>query len=452
MRKHLLSILLIGLLCLALTGCDSYPSDGPKVAAGDYVQTVLLYDGDGTLTADEIFRRCWRIGEDGSLQYKLETAEDFVDCGSPKQYYTTPDKFTAAFAAPEQLVSAEYLLTEITDGQLYTQDSYDILLLRAAEESTLLATVRDDTVTTLFLLESGEIPPTAIPMDYQWDPYAVSDIYSNIFGHRFETDFQSMVTAIMNGDSSFYCSDSSNAQRLVAYGDACFPPYSQLVANIFFDEGMAHIIYKTFHEEERLEVLDSFRRSIEYLVSSALKEGDTPTTMAIALYNAYSYQITYDYGADYEDKTLTTYRAMTEYTGIARNFAAAYAYLCTQMGIDAVPAGGLSAAGIAHDWTLLRLGDRYFYADPTWESNKGGTGLRYFGMTTQQRYDDDRFLAHYTSIANSNVLWGNNIDVSDERFFPLQDVVDILQMWRVDGKLTIRGINAAGETVELTAE
>lgn len=454
MRNPLFSILLIAAVCCLLSGCSSgsYPADGAKVQPGDYVQAVLLYDSDGALTADEIFRRCWRIAEDGGLQYKLETAEDFVDCGMPKAHYITPEQLAGSFAAPERLVAAEYLLTEITDGRIYSHDGYDILLLRAAEESTLLATVKNNTVTTLFLLDSGEIPPTAVPMAYQWNPYAVSDIYSSIFGHRFETDFQAMVGAIMNGDSTFYCSDSSNAARLHTYGDAIFPPYSQLVANIFFEEGMAHIIYRTFHDEDRLAVLDNFRRSIEYLVGSALKEGDTPSTMAIALYNAYSYQITYDHSANFEDKTLTTYRAMTEYTGIARNFAAAYAYLCTQMDINAVPVGGLNANNVSHDWTLLQIDNRYFYADPAWETDKGGTGLRYFGMTTQQRYDDDRFLAHYTSVANSNALWGNNIDVSDERFFPLQDIVDVEQMWRTEGKLTIRGTNADGETIELSVE
>lgn len=452
MRKHLLSIFLTMLLCLGLTGCGGYPTDSAKVEPGDYVQSVLLYDGNGTLTADEIFRRYWRIGEDGSLQSKLETAEEFTNCGSPTEHYVTPEKLSEAFPAPEHFASAQALLTEITDGQLYKQDGYDILLLRAAQGSTLLATMENGTVTTLFQLEAGTIPPTALPMDYRWDPYAVSDIYSNIFGHRFESDFQSMVSAILNGDSSFYCSDSANAQRLHTYGDACFPPYSQLVANIFFEEGMAHIIYKTFNDADRLAILDNFCRSIEYLVGSALKEGDSPATMAIALYHAYVYQITYDHTASYEDRSLTTYRAMTEYTGIARNFAAAYAYLCTQMGIDAVPAGGINTGGLSHDWTLLWLDGRYYYADPTWETTAGGTGLQFFGMTTQQRYDDHQFLAHYTNIANSNVLWGNNIDVSDEKFFPLQDIVDIKQMWRTDGKLTIRGTNAAGEAIELTAE
>ena len=450
-RLFLITTVLV-LLCTLLAGCGGYAPGGPKVESGDYVQAVLLYDGAGTLTADEIFRRFWRIGEDGSLQYKLETAEEFVDCGMPKNYYVSPEDFKEAFANPQQLISAEYLLNAITDGKRYNCDGYDIVLLRAGEESTLLATMEGDQATALFLLEQGEIPPTAIPLAYEWDPYAVSDIYSNIFGHRFESDFRSMVQAIMNGDNTFYCSDSSNAARLHAYGDAIFPPYSQLVANIFFDEGYAHIIYKTFFDADRLAVLDEFQRSIEYLVRSALKEGDSPATMAIALYHAYAYQITEDEGVFHDDKNLTTFRAMTRYAGVAKNFATAYAYLCTQMDINAVPVGGLSAYNVSHDWTLLQFEGRYYYADPTWESRAGGTGLRYFGMSTQQRYDDDKFLAHYTNVANSNVLWGNNIDVSDEQFRPLQEIVDIQQMWRTNGNLTIRGINKAGEIVTLTVQ
>lgn len=453
MKKRLFLICVAAaMLCGLLAGCGGYAPNGAKVEPGDYEQTAVLYDVAGVLTADEIFRRFWRIGEDGSLQYKLETSEAFVDCGTPKDHYISSEDFLACFENPALLVSAESLLGEITDGKIYPQVNGDILVLRGGEGCTLLATLVDRQVTSLFLLEKGEIPPTAIPLNYEWDPYAVSDIYSNIFGHRFESDFRSMVQAIMNGDSTFYCSDSANAARLHTYGDAIFPPYSQLVANIFFEEGYAHIIYKTFFDADRIAVLDEFQRSIEYLVRGALKEGDTPATMAIALYHAYAYQITEDEGVYHDDKNLTTYRAMTGYAGVSRNFAAAYAYLCTQMNINAVPVGGLSAYNVAHDWTLLQFDGRYYYADPTWESRAGGTGLRYFGMSTQQRYDDDKFLAHYTNVANSNVLWGNNIDVSDEQFRPLQEVIDIKQMWRTDGNLTVRGTDKNGEEITVTAQ
>ena len=457
MNKHLLSICLITVLCLLLTGCaGGYPADGAKVEAGDYLQQVLLYDSLGTLTADEIFHRCWRVGEDGRLQAKLETQEDFIDYGSGRDYYLSAKKLKNLFTAPDQMMSVEYLLNDITDGQIYQQGDTDILLLRSAEGSTLLATMGkidgQNRITALFLLEQGEIPPTSVPIEYTWNPYLVSGIYNNIYGHRFSVDFQAMVTAIINGENTFYCSDSANAARLHAHGADIFPPYAKIVANIFYDNGMAHIIYKTFHDPDRVAYLQDFQRSINYLIGSALKQGDNYATTAIALYHALSYQLTLDTESEPDDKNLTAYRALTEFTGNAKNFAAAYAYLCTQMGIHASTAGGVSNRSASHDWTILYMDWRYYYADPTMETQAGGTGLRYFGLTTQQRYEQHGFLPHMTNIADSNTLWGDNVDVSDGKFAPLQEIVEIEQMWRTDGKLTVRGIDTKGETVTITID
>lgn len=452
MKKHLLLIFLLAATCITLWGCtDGNTSDSPKIESGDYRQQVLLYDRNGTLTTDEIFSRFWRLNEDGTLQSKLETEEGFIAHGKGQSYRTSEKNLNSLFDGDDRLYSVQHLTNRITDGKRYQQGDEDILLLRNADGSVLLALLEKDglrsTVSALFLLEPGDIPPTSSPIEYEWDPLAVSTMYNKIYGHRFTVDFQSMVNAIMNNKRSFYCSDPDNAQLLHTHAADLFPPYSQIVANVFYEDGKANIIYKSFDPAERRVYLDEFRRSIEYLINSALKQDDNEVTVAIALYHALSYQLTADAYTDPEDKTLTTYRALTEYTGSSKTFASAYAYLCNQMGISAVTAGGVSNTLISHDWTLLVLNDRYYYADPTMETLAGGTGLRYFGLTSQQRYEDHGYAAHMTSIGNTALLWGNNLDISDTRFAPVQSVVNVDRLWRTDGKLTVYGTNAKGESL-----
>ena len=462
MKKTLYAALLAA-FCILLTGCSNpYPKDGPKIEAGDYIQQALLYDNGSELTSEEIYARSWRIGEKLELQDKLENLEEFRSYGKSKIYGTTAAELMDAIAQPEQLTDAGYTIGEITDGRRYKSETgHDILLMRTAEGDTLLATIYEENETmllsSLFLLEQGEIPPTVQALDFAWNPYAISGFLSALYDHRFPLDFNAMITAILQGEDYFYCSDENNIERLTRYGGEIFPPYSTLVANIFYSDGVAQIVYKV-SDGERITILNDFNRALTSLIEQAVKQDDDPVTAAIALYRAYTYQIMYDYDAITDAESimqntdLSAYRALTEYCGRSEGFAAGYAYLCTQVGIKAISAGGTSNSGVAHDWTLLELDGRYYYADPTMETQAGGLGLRYFGMNAQQRYYNGWFPNHNVNIGHSNILWGNGLDISDTRFTDLQQFATVDGILRTDGKAVIFGSNANGDKLTYTVD
>lgn len=462
MKKTLFAALLAA-VCILLTGCtDPYPADGPKLQPGDYIQQTLLYDNGSELTSEEIYSRSWRIGEKLELQDKLENLEEFRSYGKAKIYGTTAEELMGGIGQPEQLTAAGYTIGEITDGRRYTSENgHDVLLLCTADSDTLLATVYEEggntLLSSLFLLEQGEIPPTVQALDFSWNPYAISGFISALYDHRFPLDFNAMVGAILQGEDYFYCSDENNIGRLTRYGGEIFPPYTPLVANIFYSDGVGQIVYKV-SDDERIAILNDFDRALTSMIEQAVKQDDDPVTAAIALYRAYTYQIMYDYDAVTDAESimqntdLSAYRALTEYCGRSEGFAAGYAYLCTQVGIKAISAGGTGSSGTTHDWTLLELDGRYYYADPTWETEAGGLGLRYFGMNAQQRYENGGFPNEKVNVGHSNILWGNGLDISDTRLIPLQEFAVVDGLLRADGNTVIYGYNADGEKIHYTME
>ena len=197
--------------------------------------------------------------------------------------------------------------------------------------------------------------------------------------------------------------------------------------------GIHQRIYKYFSQVSRL-------------IETAVLESDSPAMTAIALYHCYSSTISYDYSAA-EDEIITDvscYRGLMELSGICQSFAGAYAYLCQQCGIDAVPTSGITEDGVAHEWTLIKLDGCYYYADPTYENGNGGNGLQYFGITDERRKNTDGYMPEYNNIGNTNTIWGKDIDISDNRFAELWNIVYIKKLLHQNEKLYIYGQTADG--------
>jgi hypothetical protein len=459
MKKSILAVLAAA-VCILLTGCTNpYPDDGPKIESGDYIQQALLFDNGSYATSEEIHARSWRINEDLTLEDKLENLEEFRSYGKGKIHGTSASELMAGIADTALLTQAGYTIDEITDGRLYANNNgHDILLMRTAAEDTLLATVYEDSGTkalsSLFLLKEGEIPPTISAIDFGWNPYALSGFVSALYDHRFPVDFNAMVSAILQGEDYFFCADMNNIDRLTQHGEDIFPPYAQIVANIFFTDGVGQIVYKVT-DAERIEILNQFDRSVSYMIEQAVKQDDNPATAAIALYRAYTYQIMYDYDAVtdavsmMQNTDLSAYRALTEYEGQAESFAAGFAYLCNQIGVKAISVGH-NLTG--HAWTLMELDGRYYYADPCWETQAGGLGLQYFGLNAQQRAQNGGFLNYHINIGHSGTLYANGLDISDTRFAPLQQFTTVDGLLRADGNLIVYGYNGNGDKIQYTVE
>ena len=87
---------------------------------------------------------------------------------------------------------------------------------------------------------------------------------------------------------------------------------------------------------------------VEEILNEAMKPEYSDFENALGLYNYFDSHYTYDWNA-YEDNEqgkayyLSSYRMLTEKTGICQEISVAYSYLLMQTGAEADVVGGVSA-------------------------------------------------------------------------------------------------------------
>ena len=290
---------------------------------------------------------------------------------------------------------------------------------------------------------------TEVLFEYSWNPHVFSQIDREAIGEEAELFFYDLIDAVMAGEATVPCADQALLWDLDLAISMFFPPFYFIVSDSVYQDGEVLLTYR-LNDEQREKLLSDFSQQIETLVNYAgLLEEDSQTIRAIKLYRMYSGLISYDYAAlDNEIVTdVSCYRGLMELEGICQSFASAYAYLCLQVGVEATSASGMSPE-VAHEWTILMLDNKYYYADPTFESGDGGYELKYFGMTAEKRELAGEFVADEYNIGNSNDVWGKDIDVTDKTFTPLWEAVYIVEVNQKNGMLTLTCEKADGSVFE----
>lgn len=303
--------------------------------------------------------------------------------------------------------------------------------------------------TTPVVTQESQTETDAPFFKYSWNPHVFSQIDRAALGEEAETFFYELIDTVMEGETSVPCESQELLWDIELAIDPYFPPFRYVVADYVYEDGKVILTYRV-NDEQRETLLSDFSRQIETLIGFAgLLEDDSRTVRAVKLYRMYSGMISYDYAAaDNEVLTdVSCYRGLMDLEGICQSFAYAYAYLCLQAGVEAASVSGMNTE-FAHLWTILTLNDKYYYVDPTFESGDGGCGLKYFGMTAEQRELAGGFVADEYNIGNSNDVWGKDIDVTDETFAPLWEAVYIVDVSQKDGELIFTCEKADGSIFE----
>lgn len=249
------------------------------------------------------------------------------------------------------------------------------------------------------------------PVDFEWNPHVFGATMCSIYGEEGEQDFYAMVDAVMAGEETFSYTNQKVVWNLDLLASFLFPPYWVLVSEVTSENGIATITYKV-DASERERILAEFEAQVTWMVETDVKANDNETMTAAALYHGLCGRVSSD-----EDfvEDVSSYRAIMECGGVCQSFASAYAYLCQQCGVDAVPIGGWNDE-FAHEWTLVNLDGNYYHMDPTYENGMGGYAFQYFGMTTQQREWDGYLIQNYNVI---NEWRSDDVVAVDDRFEPL---------------------------------
>lgn len=255
---------------------------------------------------------------------------------------------------------------------------------------------------------------------HEFNPHVYPQIYEDNFDEATKNSFFSLCDAILSGGETFECPDPVtyfNVTETIA--SQCMP---LVFSGIKIDEGT---IEYTIPKDQYLAQVDEFKTMIIGILDECDKPGYSDVDTALALYTYFETHYTYDYEAAKDDNNtpLSSYRLLTERTGICQEIAPAYAYLMLQSGIDCTTCGSLNNVNDAHEWAFATLDGEYYHIDPTWVITDHET-LQYFGMNDDQRHAAGGWDMKILNFGSANIFDDRGIyKATSTRFEPLWDSV-----------------------------
>ena len=158
-----------------------------------------------------------------------------------------------------------------------------------------------------------------------------------------------------------------------------------------------HIRYTSKNRAEHEKIIKAFENRCLALLGN--RTGET-AQVAREVYRRFTKTLKYDtallnktmprwdepsYYTEKNPRYRETYTALMNGSGVCSSFAKAYAFLLLQCRVETMTIYCDHVSGLkdkAHEWTMMKLDGKWYFADPTWERNGSDT---YFGVTTAER-------------------------------------------------------------------
>ena len=321
---------------------------------------------DSACTREQVATFLWRASGKPAYQLQVSPFADVLD----KEHYS----FTPILWAYEN---------GVTNGQ--TTNTFG----RTAP------CTRGQIVTFLYRALAKPLTPVQPDGEFHFQPKVASKYLTEVFGEQMVVTWYNLVDAVLSGKTEVACPDDHTFKWVVGqFPDKCFPPLQGHIWAVDPDHpvknGVARFMYDVPYEELMAEVAD-FIKLVEDILNEAMKPEYSDFENALGLYHYFDSHYTYDWKA-YEDNEqgkayyLSSYRMLTEKTGICQEISVAYSYLLMQVGAEAATVGGVSETdGEHHQWSYIRLNGKDYHIDPTWVLEMNGK-LDYFMMTDAERY------------------------------------------------------------------
>ena len=141
-----------------------------------------------------------------------------------------------------------------------------------------------------------------------------------------------------------------------------------------------HLLY-----EEELDA------SIAQVMQELGVEGLTDYEKIKAIYDYVCKNVTYDYqhlnDVNYQLK-YTAYAALINKTAVCQGYATLLYRMLLEAGLDS-----RIVAGATHAWNIVKLGDKYYYLDATWDSQRDIYG---FFLRGTDDLDDNSYTKEHT--------------------------------------------------------
>ena len=195
--------------------------------------------------------------------------------------------------------------------------------------------------------------------------------------------------------------------------------------------------YTTAEQEEELDA------EVERLLNQLNLSGKSDYEKIKGIYDYICKNVTYDRGNLNDDSyklKFTAYAALMNKTAVCQGYSVLLYRLALTLGIDCRFVGG-TGNGAPHGWNIVKLGDRYYNADATWDA--GRTSYQYF--LTGPSFDS----THTRDAEYTTETFNTAYPMASENYAGLPAVIasgtcgDALT-WKLtdDGLLTISGTGA----------
>lgn len=255
----------------------------------------------------------------------------------------------------------------------------------------------------------------ATKKDITIDYYKVPELYSKFVTEEDMTAFRDVVAAWLNYEPKVKVNNPSNQDKLWGMLKECFfLIYSDFDEDrgLYYDQEYIYFPYETSSKEEHDAIIAEFEERVQSFYEG-IGEDEEGVELAKHIYINFNKTISYNYDVvendNYTFKNTSGYTALMEGSGVCMSFARAYSYLVRQAGLECFCVSGLSGNSYidAHEWSALKVGDKYYFADPTWDYKYNPANYTYFCFGVNQREDDgypEEFM---------NVCENGNLKMSD---------------------------------------
>ncbi len=182
--------------------------------------------------------------------------------------------------------------------------------------------------------------------------------------------------------------------------------------------------YTTYEQEKEMDI------AVSNLLNSLNLQG-TDYEKITKVYDYICNNITYDYTSIGTLKH-TAYAALINKKAVCQGYAALFYRLALENNIDVRLIPGLGNGG-AHGWNIVKIEDKYYNVDATWDTNFVKSGYRYYLVTDNNFPDHIRDAEYATNEFYKTYPMGtqNYTSAMNEMYKKTTKVIKINNVWRM---------------------
>lgn len=281
---------------------------------------------------------------------------------------------------------------------------------------------------------------TPKPLKHELDYFAIPDAIMDKLTAADLEAYKEIVYAYLDYKTSIEFSADDGIVNLEYLIELCFPIFYSDVDETSIEYGENTVSWKyNATEEEHEGLISEFEyKVLDYI--DLLTNDDSMVMRCLVIYNAFTERVEYDtQTSDYYDGICPGFAgelydhcfdAILNEKGVCWCYGRGYAFLLNQIGVEALTVSADGGIG-HHEWTLFKLGGKWYYADPTWD--KSGS-LSFFGFTSNARKSYGYYVENTRYFAGADYPIEGVFDVSDTRFSDIYTGVCFGSFYELDRK------------------